>query len=291
MKPIYRVAVIELSRLLALAAAATSAFLLTAFSVALVCAVYQLFYGRITFPEWQLILFDLALALAPAVFVAYVPSFAARSFDIRFSARRLSQREKNLVAEVEKVLQARAEETGIKLPRVVWRIQDTGEINAFAYAHNRVCFTRGILHKYGDTQAGIERLAGVAAHEIGHLRNWDTRINMFLHYLHLPVNFGIGLANATINRIPFVGLISTVVATVFRIPHDIAYFLNESTSRLREYQADRFAARLMNGVGISQFLDDLTHQDDLKGDTFAAWIMRSHPPTELRHDELAKTSN
>lgn len=291
MKPISRVVVIEVTRLLALAAGATSAFLLTAFSVALVGAVYQLFYGRITVPEWQLVLFDLALALAPAVFVTYVPSLAASGFDIRFSARRLSQREKKLVAEVEKVLQARAKETGIKLPQVVWRVQDIGEINAFAYAHNRVCFTKGILHNYGDTQAGIERLAGVAAHEIGHLRNWDTRINMFLHYLHLPVNFGIGLANATINRFPFIGLISTVVTTVFRIPHDIAYFLNESTSQLREYQANRFAARLMNGVGISEFLDDLTHQYDLQGDTFTAWMIRSHPPTELRHDELAKASD
>ena len=291
MKPIFRVAVIEVTRLLALVAGATSAFLLTAFSISLLNIPYSLIYGPLPFEEWQVTAFAVAIAVAPAVFVAYVPSFAASGFDIRLSARRLSQREKNLVAKVEEVLLARAEETGIKLPQIVWRVQDIGEINALAYAHNRVCFTKGILHKYGDTQAGIERLAGVAAHEVGHLRNWDTRINMFLHYLNLPVNFGIGLANATINRIPIAGLIFTVATVLFRIPCDIAYFLNESTSRLREYQADRFAARLMNGVGISEFLDELSHQDDLQGDTFTAWMMRSHPPTELRHDELAKASD
>ncbi|WJS05494.1 M48 family metalloprotease [Roseibium aggregatum] len=290
MKPIFRVAVIEVTRLLALVAGATSAFLLTAFSISLLNIPYSLIYGPLPFEEWQVTAFAVAIAVAPAVFVAYVPSFAASGFDIRLSARRLSQREKNLVAKVEEVLLARAEETGIKLPQIVWRVQDIGEINALAYAHNRVCFTKGILHKYGDTQAGIERLAGVAAHEVGHLRNWDTRINMFLHYLNLPVNFGIGLANATINRIPIAGLIFTVATVLFRIPCDIAYFLNESTSQLREYQADRFAARLMNGVGISEFLDELTHQDDRQGDRFSAWMMRSHPPTELRHDELAKVS-
>ena len=291
MKPIFRVAIIEVTRLLGLVAAATSAFLLTAFSISLLNIPYSLIYGPLPFEEWQVTAFAVAIAVAPAVFVAYVPSFAASGFDIRLSARRLSQRERNLIAEVEKVLQTQAEETGIKLPQIVWRVQDIGEINAMAYAHNRVCFTKGILHKYGDTQAGIQRLAGVAAHEIGHLRNWDTRIHMFLHYLNLPVNFGIGLANATINRIPIAGLIFTVATVLFRIPCDIAYFLNESTSQLREYQADRFAARLMNGVGISEFLDDLAHQDDLQGDTFTAWVMRSHPPAELRHDELAKASD
>ena len=170
-------------------------------------------------------------------------------------------------------------------------MQDIGEVNAVAYAHNRVCFTKGILHKYGDTDAGIECLAGVAAHELGHLRNWDTRINMFLHYLKLPVNFGIGEANATINRIPCVGLIFTVATVVFRIPCDIAYFLNESTSQLREYQADRFAGRLMNGVGITEFLDDTSNMDQHRSDTFTDWMMRSHPPSELRHDELVKASN
>ncbi|KZM47476.1 M48 family metalloprotease [Labrenzia sp. OB1] len=156
---------------------------------------------------------------------------------------------------------------------------------------NRVCFTKGILHKYGDTQAGIERLAGVAAHEIGHLRNWDTRINMLLHYLTLPVTLGIGLANTTINRIPIIGLIFTLATVLFRLPCNIAHFLNGSTSQLREYQADRFAGKLMNGVGISEFLDDISNVSELPGDTFSDWLMRTHPPSELRHDELTKASS
>ncbi|MEP3352210.1 MAG: hypothetical protein ABJN67_02795, partial [Parasphingorhabdus sp.] len=56
----------------------------------------------------------------------------------------------------------------------------------------------------------------------------------------------------------------------------------------QELQADRFAGKLMNGVGISGFLDDLTHVEERQGDTFSAWLQRSHPPSELRHDELAR---
>ena len=288
MSPVFRVAVIEVTRLIALAAGAASAFLLTAFSISLLNVPYSLFYGPLPIEEWLLTAIAAAIAVAPAVFVAYVPSFAASAFDIRFSARRLSQREKELVAKVEAVLVDCAKKSGIKLPKIVWRVQDIGEINAMAYAHNRVCFTKGILHKYGDTQAGIERLAGVAAHEIGHLRNWDTRINMLLHYMTLPVNFGIGLANTTINRIPFIGLLFTLVTVVFRLPCYIAHFLNGSTSQFQEYQADRFAGKLMNGVGISEFLEDISHMSELPGDKFSDWIMRTHPPTELRPDDLTR---
>lgn len=288
MSPVFRVAAIEVTRLIALAAGAASAFLLTAFSISLLNVPYSLVYGPLPFEDWQILTFAVAVAVAPAVFVAYVPSFAASAFDIRFSTRRLSQREKELVAKVEAVLEDCAKKSGIKLPKIVWRVQDIGEINAMAYAHNRVCFTKGILHKYGDTQAGIERLAGVAAHEIGHLRNWDTRINMLLHYLTLPVNFGIGLANTTINRIPFIGLLFTLVTVVFRLPCDIAHFLNGCTSQFQEFQADRFAGKLMNGVGISEFLEDISHMSELPGDKFSDWLMRTHPPTELRHDELTR---
>jgi|GEM_PF-2674820 len=288
MKPVFRVVAIEGTRLLALTAGAASAFLLTAFSIALINVPYTLFYRPILLEDWQFFAVSLAIAVAPAVFVAHIPSFAAGAFDIRFSTRRLSQREKELVAKVEAVLEDCAKKSGIKLPGIVWRVQDSGEINAMAYAHNRVCFTKGILHKYGDTQAGIERLAGVAAHEIGHLRNWDTRINMLLHYLTLPVNVGIGLADTTINRIPIIGLIFTLVTVVFRLPCDIAHFLNGSTSQFQEYQADRFAGKLMNGVGISEFLEDISHLSQLPGDKFSDWIMRTHPPTELRRDELTR---
>ncbi|CTQ47248.1 hypothetical protein LAL4801_05710 [Roseibium aggregatum] len=113
---------------------------------------------------------------------------------------------------------------------------------------------------------------------------------MLLHYLTLPVNFGIGLANTTINRIPIFGLIFTLATVVFRLPSDIAHFLNGSTSQLQEYQADRFAGKLMNGVGILEFLDDISHLNQKPGDKFCDWITRSHPAIELRHDELTRES-
>lgn len=147
MSPVFRVAVIEVTRLIALAAGAASAFLLTAFSISLLNMPYSLVYGPLPFEEWQILTFAVAVAVAPAVFVAYVPSFAASAFDIRFSTRRLSQREKELIAKIEAVLEDCAKKSGIKLPKIVWRVQDIGEINAMAYAHNRVCFTMGILHR------------------------------------------------------------------------------------------------------------------------------------------------
>ncbi|TYC63963.1 M48 family metalloprotease [Rhodobacterales bacterium] len=288
MKILLRVAIIEAVRALTLLFAAVSAFFMTTLAINILNVPYTLLYGDNGLSDLQGISICLSLALLPAVFVAYFPSFAASAFDVRSATRRLSQRETELIKKIEEKLSESAAKAKIKLPVIVWRVQDTGEFNAWAYAHNRVCFTKGILHKYGDTPKGIERLAGIAAHEIGHLRHWDTRILMFVHYLGLPVSFGIHLANATVNRIPFIGLISTVVTIIFRIPLDIAHILSGSTSQLQEYQADRFAAKLMNGVGVADELDDMTHREEVKRMTYAEWALRTHPPSELRHDELTR---
>jgi len=288
LKIITRIAAIELVRSVALIAAAASAFCLVMLSFHILSLPYSILVGDIPLQDWQVFVLALGLALLPAVFVAKVPSVGAGAFDITLATRRPSQREMDLISKVEAVLQERSSVSEIKFPRIVWRVQDCGELNAFAYAHNRICLTKGLLLKYGDTPSGIERLAGIAAHEIGHLCNWDTRILMFLHYLNLPVNLGIGLANGTLNRIPFVGFLFTAITAILRIPANAAQMLNSSVSRLTEYEADRFAARLMDGVGISEILDDFSEMDERQNDTFSTWLMRSHPPAELRYEEVSK---
>lgn len=219
------------------------------------------------------------------------PAAAAALYDTKFGARRLSSREQELIGKVEDELKAASGRTGIKLPQIVWRVQDTGEVNAYAYAHNRVCFTKGLLHTYGNSKEGIERLAGIAAHEIGHLRNWDTRIGMFLDYLTKPVNIAISALNNTVGRIPYAGLLFIALAWAFRIAAEIAHFLQSSTSQLRELEADHFAHRLMGGSGISGFLDDAARQEEWSGGSVADHLLRSHPAAELRHDRLQKISS
>ena len=290
MKTITSVAAIEIVRALALAASTASAFCMVMLSFYILAFPFSLFYGRIPLEDWQVLSMVFGIALLPAVFVAKVPSVAAGNFDVIFAMRRPSQREMDLIGKVEAILRERSAVTGIKLPRIVWRVQDSREPNACAYAHNRIGFTKGLLLQYGDTPSGIERLAGIAAHEVGHLRNWDTRVLMFLHYLNLPINLGIGLANGTVNRIPFFGLLFTAITVVLRIPASTAHLLNNSISRLTEYEADLFAAHLMDGIGVSELLDDFTKMEDRKNDTFSAWLMRTHPPAELRHETVLKLS-
>lgn len=288
MKIVARIAAIELIRAVSLVAASVSAsgmVMLTYYVLALPLSFY---FGRIPLEDWQVLSMAFGLAVLPAVFVTKVPSVAAGNFDVVFATRRPSEREMAVIGEVEAFLQERSVATGIRLPRRVWRIQDSGELNAFAYAHNRVVLTKGLLLKYGDTSSGVERLRGVIAHEIGHLRNWDTRIQMLLHYLNLPISFGAGLANRTLNRVPFVGLLFTAVTIVLCIPAKVAEMLINSISRFTEYEADRFAARLMDGNGLSEVLDDFTKMEEQQRNTLSAWIQRSHPPSELRHEAVSK---
>jgi len=287
MKIVARIAAIELIRAVSLVAASVSAFYMVMLTYCILALPLSLYFGRIPLDDWQVFLMAFGVAVLPAVFVANVPSIAAGHFDVIFATRRPSEREMATIGEVETILQERAVATGIRLPRLVWRIQDNGELNAFAYAHNRVAFTKGLLLKHEDTPSGIERLGGVIAHEIGHLRNWDTRIQMLHYYLNLPINFGVGIADRTLNRIPFIGLLFTAMTTVLCIPAKVAEILNNSISRFAEYEADRFAARLIEGNGLSEILDDFTKMEEQQSDTFSAWIQRSHPPTELRHEAVS----
>ncbi|MHA7777227.1 M48 family metalloprotease [Roseibium sp. M-1] len=291
LKIVARIAAIEIVRTASLVASAAAAFCIVMLSFNILALPYSLFYGDIPLEAWQVFTLIFGLALLPAFIVVQMPSVAAAKFDIDFATRRPSQREMDLIDKVETMLQESSSATGIKLPRVVWRVRDSGEINAIAYGHDRVGFTKGLLIKYQDEQFGIERLACIAAHEIGHLRNWDTRILMLHHYLNLPINLGIGLANSTINRIPFVGMLFTAITAVLRLPADAAHVLNSSISRLTEYEADRFATRLTKGIGISEILDDFAKMEDQKADTFSAWLIRSHPPAELRQEAVSKQAS
>ncbi|WP_298815595.1 M48 family metalloprotease [uncultured Roseibium sp.] len=288
MKIVARIAAIELVRTVSLVAAAASAFCMVMLTYYVLALPFSLYFGRILLEDWQVFSMAFGLAVLPAIFVAKVPAVAASNFDVIFATRRPSEREMTLFGGVEALLQERSVATGIRLPRLVWRIQDSGELNAFAYAHNRVVFTKGLLLKYEDTPSGIERLSGVIAHEIGHLRNWDTRFQMLHHYLNLPINFGVGIADRTLNRIPFFGLLFIAMTTVLCIPAKVAEMLINSISRFTEYEADRFAARLIEGNRLSEILDDFSKMEEQQSDTFSAWIQRSHPPAELRHEAVSK---
>lgn len=194
---------------------------------------------------------------------------------------------------------------GIPKPKL-YVIDDTA-MNAFATgrdpSHAVVCATTGILAK-------LERreLEGVIAHELSHVKNFDTRLMAVVAVLVGTVAF---LADMFLRNLWWgrgrdrdedrgVGQILLVVGIVLAVITPIvATLIQLAVSRRREYLADASAANLTRyPEGLARALEKLTGDREVleaatnatahlyivnpfKGKQFAAWfsgLFNTHPP-------------
>ena len=138
-----------------------------------------------------------------------------------------------------------AGQAGLPMPRVC--IVDNPQPNAFATGrdpeHAAVCVTSGLLR-----QVSNEELAGVLAHELGHVKNRDTltmtltatiagAVSMLANFAFFLGAFGGG--NNRNNPLGFVGVILvSLLAPV------AAMLVQMAISRTREFEADRMGAEI-----------------------------------------------
>ena len=131
----------------------------------------------------------------------------------------------------------------LPMPRVY--ISDNPQPNAFATGRNpehaAVCATTGLLQMLSH-----DEIAGVMAHELGHVRNRDTLTMTITATLagavSMLANFGLffgGFGGNRNNPLGFVGvLVAALVAPV------AAMIVQMAISRTREYSADRAGAEI-----------------------------------------------
>lgn len=197
------------------------------------------------------------------------------------------------------------------LPKPKLYVIDDTAMNAFATGrdprHAVVCATTGILTK-------LERreLEGVIAHELSHIKNFDTRLMAVVAVLVGTVAF---LADMFLRNLWWgrgrdrdedrgVGQILLVVGIVLAIITPIiATLIQLAVSRRREYLADASAASLTRyPEGLARALEKLTGDREVleaatnatahlyivnpfKGKQFAAWfsgLFNTHPPLKDR---------
>jgi heat shock protein HtpX len=194
----------------------------------------------------------------------------------------------------------------IPMPKV-YVVQDDAP-NAFATGLSpktgAVAFTTGLLERLDR-----EELEAVAAHEIGHIRNFDIRLMTIsialVGVVALIVDFGVrmlfrGRGDRKNNgAIMIVGLVFMILAPL------IAQFVHFAVSRNREYLADASAIEFTrNPVGLINALRKISSTDprlhvaqareatasmyianpfnkDRKASSFRSWFA-THPPIEAR---------
>jgi len=163
-------------------------------------------------------------------------------------------------------------ELGLERLRVF--VYETPAVNGLASSDGRIFITRGFLDKYRLGEVRAEEIAGVIAHELGHVALGHSKRRMLdftgANTVRVVLSVIIG------RFVPFVG---PWIANV------LSNMLAARLSRQDEYEADAYAAALMTKIGIGtgpqvtlfQKLERLSGG----GGGQLAWLM-SHPKTEDR---------
>jgi heat shock protein HtpX len=138
------------------------------------------------------------------------------------------------------IVRSLAERAGLPMPRVY--LIDSDQPNAFATGRNpenaAVAATTGLLRRLSR-----DEIAGVMAHELGHVRNHDTLIMTIAATLAgaigLLANFAIFFGGRRDNPLGIIGALAMMILAPLG-----AMLVQMAISRSREYQADKAGAEI-----------------------------------------------
>ncbi|MDA1070656.1 MAG: zinc metalloprotease HtpX [Proteobacteria bacterium] len=138
------------------------------------------------------------------------------------------------------IVEQLARNAGLPMPKVY--IIDTPQPNAFATGRNpenaAVAATTGLLKNLSANE-----IAGVMAHELGHVKNRDTLIMTITATMAggiaMLANFALFFGRGRDNPLGFVGVLATMILAPFA-----AMLVQMAISRTREYGADHAGAEI-----------------------------------------------
>ncbi|MGH0004340.1 M48 family metalloprotease [Pseudovibrio ascidiaceicola] len=233
-------------------------------------------------------LFVLCVQIMFILIVFLIPGISELFSDIRLGARCASLRELDQIDAAFTYLQTQADTKNIKLPRVVWRVIDNKDYNAVAYGRNRVALHKGALYDTKFRENGLEELAGLIAHELAHLRYWDTKHALISSAIFMPFNVLLFFTNL-FARVPLLNLALMLLVVPCSVIIGLGNRIPSLTSRMAEYRADEFSQNLLGKGRMCHVLASI--DGERRGSGIMAHYLNSHPPTELRHNNLQKRSD
>jgi heat shock protein HtpX len=137
------------------------------------------------------------------------------------------------------IVQRLAAQARLPMPKVF--ISENPQPNAFATGRNpehaAVCVTSGLL-----ARVNKEELAGVIAHELGHVRNRDTLTMTITAVIAGAIGMLANFAFFMGDRRNPLGLVGVLLVTL--LAPIAALLVQSAISRSREYEADRAGAEL-----------------------------------------------
>ena len=172
------------------------------------------------------------------------------------------------------------------------------DLNAFAVGSNNIAVTLPLL-----TNLRTNEIAGILAHEMGHIQNRDTNTALLTSTmgsfgnLVIRIYSYITLILQLISFIPIIGWFTSIISWFFVIQIWLFQFLMQLplhlitmfSSRQDEYEADLYACKIGLGAELYNGLLYITQGEAQMG--FAARILSSHPATKQRLERIEKYVN
>lgn len=154
-------------------------------------------------------------------------------------------------------------------------VQEIAPMNGLALPDGRIFITRGFIEKYKAGEVSSSELAGVIAHELGHVALGHSKRRMIDFSGQNALRTALALVLSRF--IPGIGVF---------LANTLTSLLAARMSRKDEYEADAYAAALMTkaGIGIAPQISLFEKLETLSGvrrGVAPAWLM-SHPKTEER---------
>src|ERR1700753_1821787 len=170
-----------------------------------------------------------------------------------------------------------AGQAGLPMPKVY--ITENPQPNAFATGrspeHAAVCVTSGLLQ-----QVNQEELAGVLAHELGHVKHRDTLtmtiVAVMAGAISMLANMAFFMGGSRDREHPL-GMVGVVLVTM--LAPIAAMLVQAAISRSREFEADRAGAQI---TGRPMWLASALGQIERAAERIENYPADAHPPTEER---------
>jgi putative metalloprotease len=165
--------------------------------------------------------------------------------------------------------------TALGIERIKVHVYEVAPVNGLAAPDGRIFLTRGFLNRYAAGEVTAEELAGVIAHELGHVALGHARRRM------------IDFSGQNAIRVLLASLMNRVLPGLGAvIAAGLTSLLMARLSRHDEYEADAYAAALLvkAGIGTAPQKSLFVKLGALTGGAGAgtpAWLM-SHPATADR---------
>src|SRR5581483_6382273 len=158
------------------------------------------------------------------------------------SMNRAREVDSRTAPEFHQIVRELAAKAGLPMPRLY--VMESAQPNAFATGrdpeHAAVCATTGLLNLMSR-----EEIAGVIAHELGHVRNRDTLTMAIAATIagavSMLANFAFFFGGSRDNNNPL-GAVGVLIAAI--VAPIAALMIQMAVSRTREYSADRASAEI-----------------------------------------------